>query len=88
MKPWERDKMYTDRAMEHYFSLYYSGTKIESPVERARKIESLPQVEWKGRSLVSMICVECGELRNVPRQVPWCLIALNRFRCPWCLVRG
>lgn len=88
MKPWERDEMYTNRTIEHYFHHYYTGTAIESPVERAKKIEALPQVNWKGRSLVSITCIQCGGPRNVPRQIPWCLISLNHFKCPWCLTRG
>lgn len=49
---------------------------------RRRAIAALPLVEWKGRPLRQLRCWG-GHLYNVAESLPWQLIDLGHFCCPW-----
>lgn len=54
---------------------------------RRRLIHELPQVEWKGQLLRTILCTgERGRgphLVNVPEALLWQLIDPSRYRCPY-----
>lgn len=54
---------------------------------RASEIEQLPKVEWKGRTLRTIRCHGISGKGshdvNVPESLPWTLIDLRRFYCPF-----
>ena len=75
---------YEVRAREAFKQL--RGAHDESG--RLRDIDALPIIIYKGRYLVQLICIACGNFRNVPRGQAWALIDINHFICPWCAVRG
>jgi hypothetical protein len=54
---------------------------------RAAEIQQLPIVQWRGRTLYTLRCrADFGRGPhdvNVPEHVPWSLIDLRAFRCPY-----
>ena len=58
-----------------------------SEAERAAEIERLPKVEWKGRTLRTVRCSGTSgkgpHYVNVPESLPWTLINVCRFYCPF-----
>lgn len=84
----ERDLMYEGHAKEAFMKSFFEGCIKENPIHREHEINNLQKVTWKDRSLVTIRCIQCGNDRNVPRSVLWCLISLERYRCPFCLVKG
>lgn len=57
-------------------------------MERQFEIDALPNIEWKGRPLKSIVCVACDHIRNVPESLLWSVISLQHFRCEWCFRNG
>ncbi len=59
----------------------------ECAAVRQREIDALPTVDWKGRTLYTLIC--CGtsgkgsHIVNVPLAMVWHLISLRRYFCPY-----
>lgn len=52
--------------------------------QRARDIDALPTVEWKGRTLYTLKCDgPWPHLVHVPEHQLWHLIDLRAFRCPF-----
>ncbi len=60
----------------------------EYELNRLIDIACLPAVVFKGRNLVTITCCKCGNDRNVPSYIPWCLMSIPRFICEWCGVRA
>ncbi len=60
---------------------------IGSFFARGEEILELPQVDWKGRPLLTLRCgadFGCGPHDvNVPEYLCWALISLQRFRCAY-----
>lgn len=56
-------------------------------VVRGDEIAALPSVEWRGRTLRTILCTgETGRGPhevNVPESLLWSLIDVRRFRCPY-----
>ena len=62
---------------------------IENSVEkRRREIDELPTVTWRGRTLKTIRCLRCGQLRNLPPSALWVVIDVKHVICAWCFTRG
>ena len=59
----------------------------EAEATRATAIEQLPMVHWKGRTLRTIRCHGVSGKGphdvNVPESLPWTLIDIRRFLCPF-----
>ena len=64
------------------------STVGETEAERAETIAALPDAEFKGRHLKTVVCYRCGRSRNFWPSQLWVMIALDHVACPWCLLRG
>jgi hypothetical protein len=60
---------------------------VEAEPARAAEIEALPVVTWKGRRLRTLRCHGTSGRGphdvNVPESLPWTLIDVGRFLCPF-----
>lgn len=73
-----------NRRAEAAFRLFRGAA---ATARRRREIAALPQVPWRGLTLYTLRCG--GEFGrgphdvNVPEQLAWSLISLDRFLCPF-----
>lgn len=82
-----RDARTLPRAMQgHLEYAHLVGFPLLYELRRS-EVAALLRVEWKGRSLVSLVCSCCGQVRNVPETIAWSIVTLKAFRCQGCTYR-
>ena len=84
--PWRAKRDIRDAELTRVAFRESVGAEAED--ERAQEIAHLTSVQWKGRTLYTLHCLQCDSDRNVTGGVLWALVDLKHYRCAWCLVRG
>lgn len=77
--------LHDDRQRESAIAAFLECREMVDAFQRAEQIESLPVVQWKGRTLYTIRCQgtrgkgphDC----HVPERILWSLIDFRAFRC-------